>query len=232
MLGGSYFITPSVVNNNVKTEKDFKSDSLQVGFEFEASRHLASHLCQCLIIWTGSREPEEMPFSWLFPWDVESKERDKTVSPVICCKVLAEVPGATLYDFLTLLYPCHLGVGEALWCHGQGWRLWEWIPVLLGPSRIACANHFSFLWLFSLLSTEVITMPTLLVCPQEAVTSHTSLSLAHGQHSASAALTPTFTTTIPIPVFLCWHASGRGHVVTGSDGGPLSIAAITTWVLK
>lgn len=81
MLCGFYLITHSVVTNNVKTEKDFKSDSLYIGFEFEARCHLAQPSLY-LIICTGSREPKEMPFSWLFQWDVEGKE--KSLNYVSC----------------------------------------------------------------------------------------------------------------------------------------------------
>lgn len=101
------------------------------------------------------------------------------MSPVISCKVLVKVPGATLWDFLTLLYPFHLGVGEALWCcgRGRGRRFWGWIPVLLWTSRTACTNR-----LVSSLYTEVIIMPTLLVYPKEVVTvprTQSALSVSH-----------------------------------------------------
>lgn len=173
MLCGFYLITHSVVTNNVKTEKDFKSDSLYIGFEFEARCHLAQpslsvfdHLHRIL----GAQG--NALFLVVSMGCGKQREKFKLCLLSSTAKVLTEVPGATLCGFPTVLYQCHLGTGEAPWWHGQeqgsgiNTRI-IWTRHSLHKSRKL------FVALVSQLYNEVIIMPTLLVCPEESVTSCT-----------------------------------------------------------
>lgn len=149
MLCGFYLITHSVVTNNVKTEKDFKSDSLYIGFEFEARCHLAQpslsvfdHLHRIM----GAQG--NALFLVVSMGCGRQREKFKLCLLSSTAKVLTEVPGATCVIFPS----CHTNVTLARERHHGGMaesKAPGLIPGLFGLGT-ACTSHVSFLWLWFL----------------------------------------------------------------------------------
>lgn len=74
MLCNFYFITNRVVNNDVKTEKTSKVIPFRLDLNLRLVLVWPAFFVNVLSF-RGFQEPREMPFSQLFQWVVESKER-------------------------------------------------------------------------------------------------------------------------------------------------------------